>query len=325
MTTSLCSYSHRILLAIGLTAVLASGCTIQEQTAPAISGPSELGLSLTVAAQPETLPRDGSSMASILITAFDANGHPKPDQPMILSANAGTLNPTEVRTGADGKASATYIAPGVNERVSSVTITAIPVNVLGGDASNVNPRTVRIVVLGPSIPFASFFFSPTSAAVLDPVTFDANGSSLDGGACGSSCSYSWNFDDGSSGSGIVLQHTFTSSGVFNVTLTATSLVHGTSNSITKPIVIAPPAMPVADFTTGPCAVVVARCFRFTDASTVGAGATITGHLIDFGDNNNANGLPAEWTYAVAGSYNVRLTVTDSLGRTATTTRPLVVP
>ena len=47
-------------------------------------------------------------------------------------------------------------------------------------ASNVNPRTVRIVVLGPSIPFASFTFSPTSAAVLDPVTFDANGSSLDG-------------------------------------------------------------------------------------------------------------------------------------------------
>ena len=186
-------------------------------------------------------------------------------------------------------------------------------------------RTVRIVVLGPSIPFASFSFSPTSPAVLDPVTFDASGSSLDGPACGSACSYSWDFGDGSSGSGLVLQHTFTSSGVFNVTLTTTSLAHGTSNSTTRPIVIAAPALPVADFTTGPCAVAVARCFRFTDASTVGAGATITGHLIDFGDNTNANALPAERTYAVAGTYNIRLTVTDSLGRTATTTRPLVVP
>ncbi len=55
------------------------------------------------------------------------------------------------------------------------------------------------------------------------------------------------------------------------------------------------------------------------------GATITGYLIDFGDNTNATALPAERTYAVAGTYNVRLTVTDSLGRTATTTRPLVVP
>lgn len=325
MTTSLRNYSRRISLAVGLSAVLASGCTIQEQTAPPLSGPSELGLALTVVALPETLPRDGSSMSSIVISAFDANGKPKPDQRMILSANAGTLNPTEVRTGTDGKASATYIAPGVNERVSTVTITAIPVGVLGGDASNVNPRTVRIVVLGPSIPFASFSFSPTSPAVLDPVTFDASGSSLDGAACGSACSYSWDFGDGSSGSGLVLQHTFMSSGVFNVTLTTTSLVHGTSNSTTRPIVIAAPALPVADFTTGPCAVAVARCFRFTDASTVGAGATITGQLIDFGDNTNANGLPAERTYAVAGTYTIRLTVTDSLGRSATTTRPLVVP
>jgi PKD repeat protein len=325
MTTSLRNYSHRISLAVGLTAVLASGCTIQEQTAPPLSGPSELGLALTVVALPETLPRDGSSMSSIVITAFDANGQPKPGQRMILSANAGTLNPTEVLTGSDGKASATYIAPGVNERVSTATITAIPVGVAGGDASNVNVRTVRIVVLGPSIPFASFSFSPTSPAVLDPVTFDASGSSLDGSGCGSACSYSWEFGDGSSGSGLVLQHTFTSSGVFNVTLTTTSLAHGTSNSTTRPIVIAPPAPPVANFTTGPCAVVVASCSRFTDASTVGAGATITGHLIDFGDNTNANALPAEHTYAVAGTYTIRLTVTDSLGRTATTTRPLVVP
>ena len=325
MTTSLRNYSHRISLAVGLTAVLASGCTIQEQTAPALSGPSELGLALTVVAQPETLPRDGSSMASILIAAFDANGRPKPGQRMILSANAGTLNATEVLTGTDGKASAIYIAPGVNERVSSATITAIPVGVAGGDASNVNPRTVSIVVLGPSIPFASFSFSPTSPAVLDPVTFDASGSSLDGPACGSACSYSWDFGDGSSGSDLVLQHAFTSSGVFNVTLTATSLAHGTSNRVTRPIVINPPALPVADFTTGPCAVVAPTCFRFTDASTVGAGATITGFLINFGDNTNATTMPAERTYAVSGTYTVRYTVTDSLGRTATATRPLVVP
>ena len=318
-------FSDRRLSVIALTVVLLSGCTVQEQSIPGLAGPSELGLALTMAAQPETLPRDGSSMASIRVTAFDANGRPKPEQRMILSASAGTLNPTEVRTGTDGIASATYIAPGVNERVSVVTITAVPVGVSGGDSTNVNTRTVRIVVLGPSIPFASFSFSPTSAAVLDPVTFDASGSSLDGAACGSACSYSWDFGDGSSGSGLVLQHTFTSSGVFNVTLTTTSLAHGTSNSTTRPIVIAPPALPVADFTTGPCAVVAPTCFRFTDASTVGAGATITGFLINFGDNTNATTMPAERTYAVSGTYTVRYTVTDSLGRTATATRPLVVP
>ena len=208
------------------------------------------------------LPRDGSSMSSIRHQRVRCQREAEAgtaDDP--VGATAGTLNPTEVLTGTDGKASAVYVAPGVNERVSTATITAIPVGVAGGDATNVNVRTVRIVVLGPSIPFASFSFSPTSPAVLDPVTFDASGSSLDGASCGSACSYSWDFGDGSSGSGLVLQHTFTSSGVFNVTLTTTSLAHGTSNSTTRPIVIAAPALPVADFTTGPCAVVVASVLQ----------------------------------------------------------------
>ena len=332
MTTSLRNYSHRISLAVGLTAVLASGCTIQEQTAPALSGPSELGLALTVVAQPETLPRDGSSMASILIAAFDANGRPKPGQRMILSANAGTLNATEVLTGTDGKASAIYIAPGVNERVSSVTITAIPVGVPGGDASNVNPRTVSIVVLGPSIPFSSFSFSPTSPAVLDPVTFDASGSSLDGAACGSACSYSWDFGDGSSGSGLVLQHPFTSSGVFNVRLTATSLAHGTSNSVTRPIVINPPALPVADFTFTPAGPAAGADITFRSLSTVGAGATIVSHVwaLDNGTPPVDTGTTTTYVllggYAALSTHSVTLTVTDSLGRTSVSPpRTITIP
>ena len=243
---------------VALLAVMLSGCTVQEQRTPGLAGPSELGLALSVVAQPETLPRDGSSTAAIIISVFDAGGKPRSGQRMLLVADAGRLNPAEVLTGTDGRASASYIAPGVNERVSTATITAIPVGVAGGDATNVNVRTVRIVVLGPSIPFASFTFSPTSAAVLDPVTFDASGSSLDGVACGSACSYSWNFGDGSSASDIVRQHPFGSSGVFNVTLTVTSLAHGTTNTSTRPIVIAPPALPVANFTFTPGAPAAAQ-------------------------------------------------------------------
>ncbi len=325
MTMSLRNYSHRISLAVGLMAALASGCTVQEQPTPDLSGPSELGLALSVVAQPEVLPRDGSSMASIIISAFDSNGKPKSGQRMLLLANAGTLTPGEVVTGTNGTASAVFVAPGVNERVSTVTISAVPVGVPGGDTANINERTVRIAVLGPSIPFASFNYSPTVAAVLDTITFDASTSYLDGMVCGSACSYSWNFDDGSSATGLVFQHAYLASGVKNVTLTVTSLAYNTSNSVTRPIVIQPPSPPLANFTTGACAVAVARCYRFSDASTVGAGATINGYLIDFGDNTNAASMPAERTYAVAGTYTIRYTVTDSLNRTATVTRPLVVP
>jgi PKD repeat protein len=325
MRISFRNYSRRISLAAGLMAVLASGCTVDKQETPVLSGPSELGLSLSVVAAPEILPRDGSSISTISISAFDSSGKAKSGQRLILTADAGSLNPSEVVTGADGKAIASFIAPGMNERVSTATIAAVPVGGASGDSASINARTVRIAVLGPSIPFASFSFSPTSPAELEAVTFDASNTSLDGSACGSACTYSWDFNDGSSGTGLVLQHTYTSSGVKNVTLTVTSLANSTSNSVTRPVVVQPPAPPVANFTTGACAVPATRCFRFNDASTVGAGATINGHVIDFGDNTNATSLPAERTYAVAGTYNVRLTVTDSLGRTATVTRPLVVP
>jgi PKD repeat protein len=249
----------------------------------------------------------------------------------------GTLSARTVATNADGVATLTFTSPPNNPAFSGtcrnlpgtcVDIVATPI---GSSFETALPQSVQIrlvppgVILPPaSTPTASFTVSPNPVLANVPAIFDASASQPGTGAT-QIASYSWDFGDGSSGSGLVLQHTFTSSGVFNVTLTTTSLAHGTTNSTTRPIVIAAPALPVANFTTGPCAVVVASCFRFTDASTVGAGATITGHLIDFGDNTNASALPAERTYAAAGTYNVRLTVTDSLGRTATTTRPLVVP
>jgi PKD repeat protein len=325
MTSTLRASLPRLVPAIGLIAVLTTGCAVQEQSAPPLAGPSELGLALTVTALPETLPRDGSSMSTIVVSAFDSNGAPLKAQRFILTANAGTLNPAEVLTGNDGKVSVVYIAPGLNERVSTVTIAATPVGIAGGDNSGVNSRTVRIQVLGPSIPFASFTTSPSAPRVLAQVTFDASNSSLDGVACGSACSYSWDFGDGSTDTGLVRQHAFSTSGIYNVTLTVRSLANGTTHSVTRPVVVEPPDPPVAAFTNGPCAVVVARCVRFTDASSVGQGATINTFLINFGDNTNSTTMPAEHTYAVAGTYNVRYTVTDNLGRTSTTVTPVVVP
>jgi PKD repeat protein len=325
MTSTLRASLPRLVPAIGLVAMLTTGCAVQEQPAPSLAGPSELGLGLSVTALPETLPRDGSSMATIIVAAFDSNGAPLKSQRFILTASAGTLNPAEVLTGNDGKVSVVYIAPGVNERVTTVTIVATPVGVLSGDNANVNARTVRIDVLGPAIPFASFNFNPATPAVLDAVTFDATTTGLNGAQCQADCTYSWDFGDGSTGTGQVLQHSFSTSGVFHVKLTATAVALGTANSITRAVVVSPPAAPVANFTTGPCAPVAAQCIRFTDASTVGLGATITSYLIDFGDNTNATSMPVQRQYAAAGTYNVRLTVTDSLGRTATVTRPVVVP
>jgi PKD repeat protein len=54
------------------------------------------------------------------------------------------------------------------------------------------------------------------------------------------------------------------------------------------------------------------------------GSTITGYAWDFGDGSSASGATADHTYATAGTYTVKLTVTDALGATATTSRSVAV-
>jgi PKD repeat protein len=82
-------------------------------------------------------------------------------------------------------------------------------------------------------PTASFTFSPSSPAVGQTVTFDAS-SSYD--PDGSIVSYSWNFGDGSTASGAVVQHSYSSPGTYTVTLTVTDN-NGLTASISKQITV----------------------------------------------------------------------------------------
>lgn len=67
-------------------------------------------------------------------------------------------------------------------------------------------------------PAARFTASPTSGVAPLKVTFDASGSS---DPDGSIASYSWDFGDGSSGSGVKVEHTYQSAGNYTVRLTVT--------------------------------------------------------------------------------------------------------
>lgn len=66
-------------------------------------------------------------------------------------------------------------------------------------------------------PTASFFATPSIGAESDLITFDATASSDDGWIV----SYQWDFGDGPSGSGDIVQHTYPDVGVYTVTLTVT--------------------------------------------------------------------------------------------------------
>jgi len=67
----------RFLALVAAVALGASACTVKKTEAPALTGPSELGLSLTVSATPDILTQDGSSQATVTVVARDSAGSVK--------------------------------------------------------------------------------------------------------------------------------------------------------------------------------------------------------------------------------------------------------
>jgi len=306
-------------------AVLVAGCTVSKQEAPSLMGPSGFAMSFVVTAAPQVLPRDGSSTSAISVTVYNADGTPRPNQRLKLVSDWGTLNLPDVATGPNGNAVVVFTAPGVNENTVMATISAIPLE--AADLANTNVGSVRIGLLGPDIPVPSFTISNTTPAVLDPVTFDASATTVGAATCSIACTYTWDYGDGSNNIGsntkdIVVQHAYQTSGAFVVTLTVTS-PSGTSASVSKSLVVAPPALPTAAFDPIPATPTAPASVTFDGSrSTVGAGATIASYVWTFGD-----GTPGATTtvpvvshqYNVAGSFNVTLYVVDSLGRRSATT------
>src|SRR5436190_23235147 len=68
--------TRRGLRLVAASIVLSAACTVHQTEAPPLTGPSELALSLTMAASPDHVTQDGSSTATIAITARDVNGRP---------------------------------------------------------------------------------------------------------------------------------------------------------------------------------------------------------------------------------------------------------
>ncbi|WP_097193555.1 PKD domain-containing protein [Blastococcus aggregatus] len=85
------------------------------------------------------------------------------------------------------------------------------------------------------------------------------------------------------------------------------------------VVVVPNEAPVAAFTA-----TTSQLTATVDGSASTDDAGVAGHVWDFGDGATATGVAASHTYTAAGTYTVRLTVTDAAGLTGTTTRSVTV-
>ena len=92
-----------VFSAVALCAVMA-GCSLEGQPAPALTGPSEFGLSVIASAIPDQLLRDGASQTVVTMTTRGADGSPMAGQSIAIalaSAGSGTVSPHLVKLSAD--------------------------------------------------------------------------------------------------------------------------------------------------------------------------------------------------------------------------------
>ena len=189
---------------------------MNDQDPPALTGPSELGQSISIAANPDVLPQDGASASSITVRAFDENGRPKRGVSLRIETRVGgtpvdfgVLSARSATTGNDGVATLVYTAP-TSPAVSPdpFLMVDIVVTPLGTDFNNSNQRSaaIRLVPQGPvSPPFnlvADFEMTPQSPSDNQSVLFDGSRSQ------GAIAEYRWNFGDGARGDGRTDDHAY---------------------------------------------------------------------------------------------------------------------
>jgi hypothetical protein len=137
---------------------LASGCALTATSVPSLTGPSELGLSLSIAASPDVLVADGLSRSRVTVTARDVSTGPVRALTLTievggddLATDSGRLSHRTVTTGDDGQATVNYTAPraavGAETEARTVTLSFIPV---GTNFANATPRSVLIQLVPPS-------------------------------------------------------------------------------------------------------------------------------------------------------------------------------
>ena len=172
------------------------------------------------------------------------------------------------------------------------------------------PVTLSLAPRPNQPPTARFTISPSSPKVGDSVRFDASGSSDPDGQI---VRYSWDFGDGSTGSGSKVTHIFSRAGSYTVRLTVTD-DRGATASTSHQLTVRQP-QPIARFSASPTQGTAPLAVRFTNRSE-----NYTSSSWEFGDGSRSTETNPTHTYhQTAGHYTVTLSVAGPGGRDQATT------
>jgi PKD repeat protein len=159
-----------------------------------------------------------------------------------------------------------------------------------------------------SVTDPNFTWEPLTPAVGTLVTFTAT---VGGGS--PAITYTWDFGDGSTGTGVNPEHTFASSGTYSVTLTVSNCDGANTASISHDVTVSDVCVPVTgpDFTWAPLTPTAGDSVTFT--SSVAGGSLPIAYNWDFGDGSTGTDVNPEHTFASSGTYSVTLTVSNCGG------------
>jgi len=185
----------------------------------------------------------------------------------------------------------------------------------------VNAASQSVTVGAGTPPGAAIVVSPSAPVVSQQVNF--NGSTSRPAPGRTIRSYTWDFGDGTSGSGAQVQHAYAAAGDYTVVLTVTDDAGRIATATTG--VTVGTGNPTADFTFSPSAPTTLTPVNFdAGGSQASTGRTIVSYSWSFGDGATGSGSTTSHRFTTAGDYVVRLTVTDDQGKTSFITRTVTV-
>jgi large repetitive protein len=182
---------------------------------------------------------------------------------------------------------------------------ALTVRDNSGVANGVGEEGFEVVVNAPPIAEAG---SDRQVAIGEVTNFDAAASTDPDGAL---VQYRWDFGDGATGDGQVVQYAYRSSGIYPVTLTVRDNSGTDTRTDSDQLTVVVNEPPVAE--AGEDQLVTSSEVRFDGTGSTDADGEIASYEWDFGDGGSGTGATPVHVYQKPGRYLVQLTVTDDSG------------
>lgn len=193
----------------------------------------------------------------------------------------------------------------------SLTTTAVTTSTISGEVvetiTGLVPQALEIrgaFTLTRSLdePLAGFSARPSSGPA--PLLVEFVDSSL-----GEPNSWLWDFGDDHTSTAQNPEHTYTASGLYDVSLTVSNAFGSDTHVEVAHIEVTGPAAPVAYFDASPRSGLIPLTVDFEDRSAGGP----TSWAWDFGDGGGSTAQNPSHEYTTIGTYTVTLTVTNTLG------------